>query len=403
MAKKVIRLTEADIENIVKSVIEEQRSGGSLTGPKKRKVPKEKKSNVPNWDGGLTGKLDFSKRILADNVSQYNFEVKYSNQVGNWVGKPSSETPDRITIPEFIIEGSSLPYADNMVMPYFDEYEGSKEKFEDILKSFVDYINAGGGDKLTNVTIKGSADSARPTLTPPSGYSSLDHPGGTPYNGKTDPKEMNQYLADMRAKQYAKVLIDSVKEQTGFDLNIEVLSGDNYYGQGDDKRGIEYRTITLTPNAPEHKVEIITPGSRAVKKEKETIITPAKIEIWVDGAGQYVDGYNVDDKMFNKNWLAISKDVAISMGILERGVDFDGNISAGFRGQDFYINGHKVGGLKKWTDLRVNLPGIYDIEKMENDYFIGPVSFVMAYRKYEINGESVLLAQIEDAYFTFSR
>ena len=41
MSKKVIRLTEADIENIVKSVIEEQRSsGGQLTGNKKRKVPK---------------------------------------------------------------------------------------------------------------------------------------------------------------------------------------------------------------------------------------------------------------------------------------------------------------------------------------------------------------------------
>ena len=80
----------------------------------------------------------------------------------------------------------------------------AQEQFRKIVETFKEYINAGGGDKLTNVTIKGSADSGTPTLKVPSGYSKLDHPSAKPYNGKTDPKEMNQYLANTRANQYAQ-------------------------------------------------------------------------------------------------------------------------------------------------------------------------------------------------------
>ena len=44
----------------------------------------------------------------------------------------------------------------------------------------------------------------------------------------------------------------AIKDRTGFDLKVEVLRGDNFYGQ-EGKRGQEYRKITLTPNAPTHK------------------------------------------------------------------------------------------------------------------------------------------------------
>ena len=92
-----------------------------------------------------------------------------------------------------------------MVTPNFQKYPEAKALFETIVTSFVNYIKSGGGPKLTNVTIKGSADSARPTLDVPSGYSQLDHPDSEPYNGETDPKKMNQYSADKRASEYDKL------------------------------------------------------------------------------------------------------------------------------------------------------------------------------------------------------
>ncbi len=159
-----------------------------------------------------------------------------------------------VIIPVFEVMGDSLPYADNMVMPYFNKFPDAKEQFGFMRDAFVTYIKAGGGDKLTNVTIKGSADSARPTEQVPPGYGNeLDHPGGKPwFGGKTGNKERNQWLADNRARQYANALIKAVKDRTGFDLKIKVLPGDNYYGQA-GKRGKEFRKITLSPNAPKHK------------------------------------------------------------------------------------------------------------------------------------------------------
>ena len=165
------------------------------------------------------------------------------------------EPEEDIIIPVFSVAGANLPYADNMVMPYFNKFPEAEKQFGKIVEAFVKYINAGGGDKLTNVTIKGSADSAAPNERVPSGYNKLDHPGGKLFGGipKTDLKGRNQWLADNRAKQYANALIKVIKDRTGFDLKIEVLRGDNYYGEGSSKRGQEYRKITLTPNAPTHK------------------------------------------------------------------------------------------------------------------------------------------------------
>ncbi len=57
MSKKIIKLTEGDIENIVKKVIEEQR-GDLGYGKKKRKKPKKDKTdrNSPNWKGRDSGR-----------------------------------------------------------------------------------------------------------------------------------------------------------------------------------------------------------------------------------------------------------------------------------------------------------------------------------------------------------
>ena len=420
MGKRVIRLTEADIEKIVKKVIKEQGSGDLK--PKKRKYKDKTDRNSPNWDGGDSGTLNFDLQYqeitpLAYNVTEYYFDVRQSKDLARKYKTPKSsetppqQTPPKVIIPKFSVEGSSLPYADNMVMPYFDKYEGSKEKFKSILDAFVRYIKAGGGDKLDNVTIKGSADSGTPTLVPPSGYSKLDHPGGTPYGGKTDPKEMNQYLADMRAEQYANVLINEIKKETGFDLKITVLQGDNYYGQ-DGKRGIEYRKITVTPNAPELKPVSTTTTSGAKTDGSKTTTElvkggaiPLDVAVFIDGQESYVEGYKVND-FYNDERLCVTREESEFLGLP---LNFRGNLNSYVKGQDFYVNGKKVGPIdnisyvlrEKLKPASYNSPDFKGERIGEPSYFAGPITVVDKYANHKVGDKEVTMAYLIEVYFTF--
>jgi hypothetical protein len=410
MAKKIIKLTEGDIENIVKKVIEEQRPGDLGYGRKKRKKRKKDKTdrNSPNWKGSNSGNLNFEVMNLtpiAVNVTEYDFDVRYTSSLSR-VGRsmPVIETPPEImvTIPTYNVQGSSLPYADNMVMPYFDKYPEANVQFEKIVKDFIEYINAGGGDKLTNVTIKGSADSGAPTLKVPSGYSKLDHPSAKPYNGKTDPKEMNQYLADMRAKQYAQALINALKEETGFDLKIIVKKGDNFYGQGEGKRGEEFRKITLEPNAEQHEVKNTTetPG---------TVTTP---KLQKGGGTPYIVTINMEGKPFETNETALGYRVIDSNGNIRLGISreltekldlpiFNDKVSSEVKGQDFYVGGKLVGKIKPMSQRPVNFNSMFDKSTGKPRAFAGPISTVMAYRTHKINGEDVTISYLQDSYFVF--
>ena len=283
---------------------------------------------------------------LAVNVGEGNYDIRYITKlVGGGKAIPGKETPPDvvITIPTYDIAGSSLPYADNMVMPYFDKYPDAQEQFRNIVETFKEYINAGGGDKLTNVTIQGSADSGTPTLQVPSGYSKLDHPSAKPYNGKTDPKEMNQYLANTRANQYARALINDIKEKTGFDLKINVLEGDNFYGQGDGKRGEEFRKITLEPNAEQHSVknELKIDGKKTPGKNIKNESTKWMVPVYTDGVGKYREGYRVWDNYGNGTWyLALSVERADELGI---DWAFDGVLDAKLTDSGFIVDGKLVG------------------------------------------------------------
>ena len=405
MAKRNIKLTEGDIENIVKNVIEEQRRG-------------KKGGKSSNWKGGDSGTLNFDvmeqeMNPLAFNVTEYDLSVRLATSLTK-TGKPISpkETPPPppIAIPQYTIEGSGLPYADNMVMPYFDKYPGSKEQFNVIIDKFVKYINAGGIDKLTNVTIKGSADSAKPTTKWPSGYSKLDHPSAEPYNGKTDPKEMNQYLADMRANQYAQALINSIKEKTGEVLKITVNKGDNFYGQGDDKRGEEFRRITLSPNAPTFQPEVesgevnggtITPG-KLVKGGG----VPYNVGVYWDGKGKYVEGFRVLDSYRNER-LTISKEVAKK---LDLPIKYSkGKVNSEIKGKDFYVNGKIVSPIKPIGDIPIRLTTMnYNVIGRPR-FFAGPITTIESdalgapiYRTHKIGNEDITVAYLSECYFTFT-
>ena len=402
MGKKVIRLTEADIEKIVRQVIEEQRRRGQKDTGDLRDSPKTKKYKelkVPNWKGRESGKLLFptgdinlSQRtdegVIAQEVfDRFNYHtniIKLRNvpvpgerglQVLYYAGglkvvKPQSGEPNKptITLDDFDIKGSSLPYADNMVKPYFDKYPDADAMFKIIVEQFVEYIRNGGGPKLTNVTIKGSADSARPTLQVPSGYSSLDHPGGTPYGGKTDPKEMNQYLADTRASEYANVLKSAIKKQTDFDLTITVLPGDNYYGQ-EGKRGEEYRKITLSPNA-----ETLTISNQNPADDKETNYSepkseskPIKITCMVNGNPIEVDGIEIKDE---KGYIspAIHKDKVKELNIPH----FAGYVKASFKDDKCNVGDYFVGDLRE--PPQSDLSKYFGRTRNQIKYIAGPIT-----------------------------
>ena len=411
MSKKVIRLTEGDIENIVRAVIKEQ-SRGDLN-PRKRKNKDKTDRKSSNWRGGDSGTLNFDvmeqeMTPLAINVTEYNFDVRLSvdlTRTGREI--PPTETPPTppppITIPQYTIQGSGLPYADNMVMPYFDKYPESNEQFRNIVESFVKYIKAGGGDQLDNITIKGSADSGRPTLKVPSGYSKLDHPDSEPYGGKTDPKEMNQYLADMRAKQYARALISEVEKQTGLVLSIKVLKGDNFYGQGDSKRGQEFRKITLSPNAPTFKPEVEggegTAGTKTPGKLVKGGGVPYEVAVYWDGKGRYVEGFRVLD-FYNNKRLSVSKEVAEKLDLPTKYLK--GKINSEVKGQDFYVNGKLIGPIRPISESPVSFTTMnYNVIGRPR-YFAGPITTIEAYRTHKIGDEEITVAYLSENYFTFT-
>jgi len=209
--------------------------------------------------------------------------------------KPTPPEPDveEITLPEVNLAGASMPYPDNMVKPYFDRYPQAKNDFSKIVDKFKEYIKAGGIENLNNITIQGTADSGTPNRTAPSGFSKIDHD----YGGSTNAKEMNLYLAEYRAYWYAEALKEAVKEKTGQDIKINVLDGISYLGQ-DNKRGEEWRTITLTPNAPpiKPKPEITTTttggtdGTEGRVIDNREIYKKVKFEVYYEGRPYKVDG-----------------------------------------------------------------------------------------------------------------
>ena len=185
---------------------------GDLTGIQDRKD--NYKPNIPKWRKN-TGQLNFGtpdilKEPLAilklDDGNTYN--VRYLSSLPGYSGPstPKITTTGKTDLDVFNIPGDSLPFADNMVTPSFDKFPNAKIEFDRIVTAFVNYISAGGFDKLNNITIQGSADSANPTLSVPAGYTELDH--NPPYDGETDLNKMAEVareLAKKRARRAASI------------------------------------------------------------------------------------------------------------------------------------------------------------------------------------------------------
>jgi len=446
-----ILITETQLSRLSKKIISEQFDGdlgyieddGLSKKERKAKRKKEKSQSKAsnNWMGQDSGTIIFGDEEMerfpiAVNVGFEKFDLRYTYKViGSGESEeepkpaptppeettPTPKPPDEVfTIEDFTVMGTGLPYADNMVMPYFSKKPKSQEQFNKIVNGFVKYINAGGGDKLTNVTIKGSADSAAPTETVPSGYGTeLDHPGGKPWFGgipASDLKKRNQWLADNRAKQYANALITAIKEKTGFDLKIEVLPGDNYYGQ-QGKRGPEFRKITLKPNAPEHKKvsSAVKTGSEGKKEQTPqpvsknlpplpTPVSETKVKnITINlpsGKIATVKGLEKRNQFGDKVMVtSVNNGNALnqSYGIPK---EFDGNMS-GRIGEDlnFYVGGKLMGKIKPIGQMARLLTTMNYAATGKPKYYVGPLTTIGETLKY---GDDTAYTSLKDVYFTFT-
>ena len=289
----------------------------------KRKSKKSKKNvetisiSQGNWDKKMSGPLltDFKTKFpVAFNVGEDRLAIIAGASSKFIVKQPNLDIPDPnikitgdtgYTVEDFIIGDGVEFYADNMVSPRFEDDE-VKIIFNSIVSQFEDYINNGGIEKLTNITIQGQADAANPTWDVPTGYSQLDHKyGGIKKKSQdkyTDEEldEMNTFLAKERAFNFKMALINAVKEKTGEKIEIKELPPINHRGKS-GKRGSKYRSIFLKTNAPIHRIVTDDPIKQKKyqeylkKKEKQEKLKisgfyPADVGVNVNGKYSYYAG-----------------------------------------------------------------------------------------------------------------
>ena len=385
--------------------LNEQR--GDLTGVPGRED--NSKVNIPKWKNIFgwknTGKLNFGtpdilKEPLAilklDDDNKYI--VRYFTFLPGYSG-PSTPSIDGEGeyLDEFNIPGDSLPFADNMVTPSFDKFPEAKKQFDIIVKKIIEYINAGGFDKLNNITIQGSADSANPTLSVPAGYTELDH--NPPYDGLTDLNQMNLFLAKKRAENYAAKLIEEVKTRTGKTLNIKSQTPISYLGKGDSYRGPQFRSIKLTPNAPkltvsEPKPKPVSPLSRdRYAPEQLTEAKPVKITVTIDGKSEVMDGYSYNYQ--NTSFVGVEERGSIPYA-------FENMVDGKIENNSLSVTSEGITNII--GEIKDGVPNVntqnfgYTINK-----YSGPLTTNFGRKKVKSNDKEIVLNTIKDIYFTFQK
>ena len=152
---KKILLKESQVKYIIDNLMEQGDIGDPRYRDRKaeketRRAQKNYKEGPLDWGGGFNGGFNFlSQQAGAVNVGNSLYKISYHTMANNQ-GKamPGKQTPPKETPPQkeeptlstFTVQGSSLPYADNMVKPYFDKYPDALATFNGILTKFVDYL-----------------------------------------------------------------------------------------------------------------------------------------------------------------------------------------------------------------------------------------------------------------------
>ena len=263
------------------------------------------------------------------------------------------------TLSNLNLQGSAFPYPDNMVQPKFESFPEAKKVYDSFIQSIVDFLKVSDTSKIGTFTIRGTADSARPTMDIPKGYAKLDHPG-TLYDGKKDPNEMNQYLADTRGRELGRIIVKDVLDRTGVDIskNITYEKGINYYGQ-QGKRGFEFKNVTVTPSQTSVTIDgpdKVIPGKEATQTSTSSVQEPKSVETFFDlspwGGGKQIPmtrlkngDYAISSKYILDNKLFVMGGGGILNLWNVDGLNEEGEIKAEIKGNVFFANGISFGNI----------------------------------------------------------
>lgn len=243
-----------------------------------------------DWKNGQSGSLIFisSKTPAASNIkgpgvldknNTKSWNLLYSNTKKHYsvYDTPEKGTPpstSSVTIEQrFIINGARKTFCDNVVN--VDLTGDNLIEFNEIILKIKTYINSPNDNQgktalsKFGMNIMGQADSAAPGWVPGPPCNLKSKEIGHDYGGmaikpkdqrtESELHQMNMYLATMRAKNYKTLIVNEIKKQTGLDIKIYELPAKEYYGQGESKRGSEWRSMVLTVTAPEHTFSDIIP------------------------------------------------------------------------------------------------------------------------------------------------
>lgn len=238
-----------------------------------------------DWKDGNSGSIIFisSKAPAASNIKGPGTMNKGTTKSWNLMyapienrfavyDKPKDKpkpTPNKIDIEDsFTVNGARKTFCDNVVDVDLTVKENLDE-LNNIVKKIEAYITAPNDDQGNtalskfNMSIMGQADSAAPGWLPGPPCNSRTSDIGHDYGGmekkprkdRTDDDlhKMNMYLATMRARNYKNLIIDEVKKQTGLTIQIQELPAKEYFGEGELKRGSQWRSMVLTSTSPEHE------------------------------------------------------------------------------------------------------------------------------------------------------
>ena len=229
------------------------------------------------------------------------------------------------------IGGTNKTFCDNMVKVNLTDKK-NEDELKKIVSEISDYITAPDDEqgntaisKLTNMTIQGQADSARPTWSPGAPCNSttteLDHNyGGVEKKTKEQTTEeerhkMNKYLAEYRAKNYKNEIVSRVKEKTGKDITITELEPLEYYGKGESYRGPQYRSMIFKSNAPKHTYQDKTKiGKDSRVVDYENLISsgfkPIVIQMIPKGDGEVIPSF--DAVLSNNKYYAQNNETLLN-------------------------------------------------------------------------------------------
>ena len=122
-----------------------------------------KRGGVPNWEGKSNGLIKWDvlgSQPNAEGVTESDWNlysargITRTGETPPITGSTSDTPPITWELPEIELLGDgSIPFADNMVTPAWDKFPTAKSKFDEVVTSFIEFINRGGFDYIKKINI----------------------------------------------------------------------------------------------------------------------------------------------------------------------------------------------------------------------------------------------------------